>query len=174
MCGRVWLGLIALLCACRSVSGPPSGGKPAVEGEWLELDGPALLALVEARAPRVVLVDVWAIWCAPCVRDLPDLIELDRATESLEVLLISADLDVARPEASRRLAGLGLPGPYLFRGGSDQAFIEALSPDWSGALPARFLYRGSRQLGFWEGPLDYASLREALAEHLGGEPARGD
>ena len=162
--------MVVVVGACRSFDRP----MPPHDGVSQEVDAWALSVLVEARAPRMVLVDVWATWCAPCVEELPRMIELDRERDDLDVVFVSADLRAARPEACRTLADLGVSGPYLFQGGSEQAFIDALNPEWSGALPARFLYRGTRQFEFWEGPWDYGSLRAVLMGHLEDSRAQGD
>jgi peroxiredoxin len=62
---------------------------------------------------RIVLVNVWATWCPPCVEELPSLEKLHRALggEGLVVLSVSADEDEA---ALRRfVAEHGVTFPVL-------------------------------------------------------------
>lgn len=42
---------------------------------------------------KVVLVDFWATWCPPCVRGVPDLIELQKAHGDKGLAIIGVSLD---------------------------------------------------------------------------------
>ena len=44
---------------------------------------------------KVILVNLWATWCAPCIREMPDLNELQKSFENddFEVILISQNSD---------------------------------------------------------------------------------
>jgi len=44
---------------------------------------------------KVILVNLWATWCAPCVKEMPDLNELQKSlgSEKFEVVLISQNSD---------------------------------------------------------------------------------
>ena len=48
---------------------------------------------------KVVLVNFWATWCAPCIDELPSLMELQRRMPQVSVIAISRDED---PDAYRR------------------------------------------------------------------------
>jgi thiol-disulfide isomerase/thioredoxin len=47
---------------------------------------------------KVVIVDVWATWCNPCIEELPNLRNLykDQQTKGLEIIGINVDEDSAR------------------------------------------------------------------------------
>lgn len=42
---------------------------------------------------RAVLINVWASWCAPCVKEMPQLIELANTRNDLSLVLLSVDED---------------------------------------------------------------------------------
>lgn len=48
---------------------------------------------LQAQQGRVVLLNIWATWCAPCLRETPDLVALDQAyrDSGLTVLGVSVD-----------------------------------------------------------------------------------
>jgi thiol-disulfide isomerase/thioredoxin len=114
-------------------------------------------------------VNVWATWCVPCREEFPLLLRLAREYEprGLELLLVSADFDDRLPAVRRFLAAQGVTDTSYLKAEDDMSFIDALSPRWSGALPATFVYDGAgRQIAFWEGKADEARLRKSLEEAL--------
>ncbi len=102
---------------------------------------------------RVVLLNFWATWCAPCVREMPSLDRLQAALgdRALSVVAVSIDrggAEAIRPFAKRLgLAHLGLyhdPKGALFR-----AFGVT-------GLPASFLIdRNGAILGAYAGPAEW-------------------
>ena len=63
-------------------------GEPALAGTFADPDGkPVTLAAFKGKP---VLVNLWATWCAPCVKELPTLDRL-AAAKSIEVLAVSQD-----------------------------------------------------------------------------------
>lgn len=93
---RPWLGLgaLLLLSACSAPEGDRREvaiGKVAPAYTATRLDG-GLASLDELRG-RVVLLNVWATWCAPCREEIPYLQSLhDRhAGNGLEIVGVSVD-----------------------------------------------------------------------------------
>jgi thiol-disulfide isomerase/thioredoxin len=78
----------------------PSVGFAALEGDKV--------TLADFRG-KVVLVNFWATWCAPCVREMPDLesLHLKFAEEGFAVLAVSEDRGAA-PVVEPFLGELGL------------------------------------------------------------------
>jgi thiol-disulfide isomerase/thioredoxin len=69
----------------------------------------------EDLAGRVVVIDFWATWCAPCLRELPDLVEYHERLEGREdVALLSFDVTDSREDLEAFVAQKKLPFPvYL-------------------------------------------------------------
>lgn len=88
----VVLGIAGLIGCVRDDKGPrPVSKRPDVGAVTVVEPGGQRRTLAEYRG-RVVLVDVWATWCPPCRRSLPELAELQRkADERYAVLAISVD-----------------------------------------------------------------------------------
>ena len=57
-----------------------NAGKPAPEKQFNDPDG-QLVELADFKG-QPVLVNLWASWCAPCVKELPTLDKLARAAGS--------------------------------------------------------------------------------------------
>jgi thiol-disulfide isomerase/thioredoxin len=125
----------------------------------------SLAAVVAASGGKATLVNVWASWCEPCREEFPELVRLARAYEGdgLRVVFVSADFTEALPDARKFLAAQGVDWPTWYKTGSDQAFIDALSPKWTGALPGTFIYDAQGKLrDSWEGKATYAKLEQSV------------
>ncbi|HEX4154577.1 MAG TPA: TlpA disulfide reductase family protein [Acidobacteriaceae bacterium] len=57
-------------------------------------DGQNSVDLSKLRG-RVVLLNFWASWCAPCLEELPSLEQLQRDLPQVEIVAISTDEDAA-------------------------------------------------------------------------------
>ena len=70
---------------------PFLAGEPAPDLRFLDLEGHEV-ALSSFRG-RVVVMNLWATWCAPCLAELPSLDRLHRALsrDGLVVLAVSVD-----------------------------------------------------------------------------------
>jgi thiol-disulfide isomerase/thioredoxin len=126
--------------------------------------------VAEARG-TVLLVDFWATWCEPCREELPLLAGMERklGARGLRLVTISCDEPEDEQRASAFLKQAGVTGPaYVKRVKSDDAFIRWLDGQWSGALPALFLYdREGRRVKSVVGEAEIGALEGEVAKLLG-------
>lgn len=102
---------------------------------------PAQLQEELRKASVPVVVNVWATWCRPCVEEFPEILEFARNNQgNVKVMLVSADFSSRRELVEKFLRERGVGFVTYLKQGSDEAFVEALSPQWSGALPATFVF----------------------------------
>jgi thiol-disulfide isomerase/thioredoxin len=148
---------------------PPKGGPPLVTPATAE----EVLAVVCQPGARAVVLNVWGTWCGPCREEFPDLLRLHRdyRDRGLRLVLLSVDFDSEVPQVNRFLAEQGVDfETYRRSGGDDDKFINTLSPLWSGALPATFVYDGTGRLrDFWEGKAGYAQMQRRTLRVLEGK-----
>lgn len=66
------------------------------------------------------------------------------------------------------LAEQGYSEPSFLRTGKDKEFILGIHQDWTGVLPATFVYSQNGSLAdFWQGAsVDYETLKERVIEAL--------
>ncbi len=123
---------------------------------------------------KPLLVNFWATWCEPCREEYPMVNELARkyAPRGLNVVGISLDDDGEITLVRHFLAQHSPVFPnYRKRPGNEEAFINAVSPKWSGAIPATFFYaRDGREIGHLVGETpreDFEKAIRALLEAAG-------
>lgn len=69
-------------CASATEGAPTLPARPALEVTTLAGESWSLAA----RRGRWVVVNFWATWCKPCIKEIPDLSELDRRREDVDVI----------------------------------------------------------------------------------------
>ena len=144
----------------------PSEG---AEAGFIDVDAAHLRERLRVEPSPYLLVNVWSTWCEPCVEEMPELLATARryASRGLGIVLISADPPSQREEALTFLRAQHAPLPSWMKRGSDDAFIEALHPAWTGALPATLLLDRERRVRrFIEGPVTGEMLAAAIDEML--------
>lgn len=88
---------LALLSGCPASSNTlPKSDYPAMPGEIMQteifnLDGTKFK--LEDYRGKVLLVNLWATWCGPCRREMPDLVKLqqDNKNRGFEIIGVNVD-----------------------------------------------------------------------------------
>ena len=109
-----------------------------------------LKPLLNQNGDDLYVVNFWATWCAPCIKELPYFEALNQR-EDVEVLLVS--LDFPKHKESRLLPFIkknNLKSKLVLLDDTDENYwINDIHPNWSGALPATLIYT-KKQRGFYE------------------------
>lgn len=109
------------------------------------------------------LINFWATWCKPCVKELPYFEQLGQAyrDKKLKIILVSMDFvkDVktrVEPFAKQKNLRSTL---YLLNEPDYNAWIDKVSPDWGGSIPATLVINTKKNYRrFYE--KDFATLEE--------------
>ena len=123
---------------------------------------------LQAWKGRVVLVNLWATWCAPCRKEMPSLAALQSEMGSKDFEVVAISVDRKGLEASGQfLKEVGASGLKLYADPS----TGALSQLQAVGLPASILIdRQGREIGRLLGPAEWNSpeakalITAALAE----------
>lgn len=102
---------VALVClGCQPSDGLPSVGSAAPNFKVASADEPSKAVQLGDFHGKVLLVDFWATWCAPCRDELPKLRDLWNSNRSkgLEMVAISQE-SVADIEKYKTESGSDLP-----------------------------------------------------------------
>jgi peroxiredoxin len=125
--------------------------------------------LVKNSGKKLRLINVWATWCAPCIIEYPDLVQLQRwyGQRNFEFISLSADNPEHQDRALAFLEKTHSPGQNFIYDGTDKyKLIEAIDPKWNGALPYTLLVEpGGKVVYSYQGSVDLLELKRAIVEH---------
>ena len=126
------------------------GNSFAQTTEIISLNYPQLQPLLHQKSETIHVVNFWATWCAPCIKELPYFEELNKL-DNVEVLLVS--LDFPKHKQKRLIPFVEkhkLQSKVVHLDDEDENYwINEISTAWSGALPATLIYSQNRR-GFYE------------------------
>jgi peroxiredoxin len=125
--------------------------------------------LIKNGSGKLRLINVWATWCGPCVTEFPEFITIFRMYRSrdFEFVSVSADEPVKKDKALDFLKKQQASNSnYIFTGESKYSLIEAIDPNWQGALPYTILVEpGGKIVYAKQGPIDPAEMKKRIVEN---------
>ena len=110
--------------------------KEPVEVEKIDVAG--VQELMKNSSEDMLMINVWATWCGPCVSEFPDLVDIYRMyrQRDFQFITISMDTPEIHDEVREFLEGQHASNTnYHFSEEDSYALIEAIDPEWAGALP---------------------------------------
>jgi thiol-disulfide isomerase/thioredoxin len=133
-------------------------------------DAAALKELRANKSGRVRLLNVWATWCGPCVAEFDELLECNLCFRhrDFELVTVAAQFPDERDKVLAFLQKHHASTRNVFFGESDKyKLMEALDPEWNGALPHTLLVAPNGEVLFRHtGELDFIELRRKIVPAL--------
>jgi thiol-disulfide isomerase/thioredoxin len=125
------------------------------------INGDALEAITHPQNDTTYVMNFWATWCSPCVKEIGYFEELHRQFSSQNVKVLLVNLDFPNQVESRVLPFLkekGITADVLLMTDLDyNAWIDRIDPSWSGAIPATLIFKRERRV-FLEKELTHDEL----------------
>jgi thiol-disulfide isomerase/thioredoxin len=179
------LAVLYVLFAASSKPEAPSGVSRFAQGEMVRLtaleapppmptralrDAAGAETSLAAYQGQVLLVNLWATWCAPCVEEMPTLGAVQRRFgDRLTVIPISVDSEADREKAKRQLGELSDNALPFLIDISRGVLFDAQAP----GMPVTILYnRDGREIARlaggadWDSPEAVALMEAAIAGEI--------
>ncbi len=120
---------------------------------------------------KVLLINFWATWCAPCVAEFPEFVMIDKTYRAKGVRTVSISTDEKSdietgviPFLKKQKAEFE---SFVSDADDPQELIDVVDKNWSGALPATFVFDKQGKLIYTKyGIIDRAELLKTLDNAL--------
>lgn len=130
-----------------------------------------LISLLENKDDTLMVINFWATWCKPCVKELPCFYDIIREPKTSAVRVILISLDFKRnlnttliPFLKKRGTG---PETWLLDETDYDSWINRIDKDWTGSIPATIFINNRKGIyKFHEGEFDCKSLNEEISKLL--------
>jgi thiol-disulfide isomerase/thioredoxin len=111
------------------------------------------------------VVNFWATWCAPCVKELPafQTMYTKFAPQKVKMIFVSLNSikDNATVEKFAKQHDLK-PEVLLLDAGNPNVWINKVDTTWSGTIPATAMYRMGKKVYFHEGDFTEDQLKNII------------
>jgi thiol-disulfide isomerase/thioredoxin len=118
-------------------------------------------------ADSVYVINFWATWCGPCVKELPYFEALNQKYKAGQFKQILVSLDDPKKLESKVIPFISKNNirseVILLEDGKYNSWIDKVDPRWSGAIPITLIIKGKEKL-FYE--QEFHSMAEIEIELL--------
>jgi len=159
-----WIGAFSIFTLALLYLGNDSVNAQSVP----KLDFDEFSPLLHQQNDTTYVINFWATWCAPCIKELPAFERLHKESQSADhaptkVVLVSLDFPDHYDSALLPfIENKALKSKVIFLDdGRANKWIPKVSDEWSGAIPATLIYRGKSRW-FHEGSLSYSELVKGI------------
>lgn len=133
------------------------------------IDEAGVKALLANDSEKLRLINIWATWCGPCKIEYPEFIRIHRMFygRDFEFVSITSD-DLSKKDNALEFLQSKESGVknYIFSGKDKYSLIEAVDPNWNGALPYTILVEpGGKVVYSVQNTIDPLELKRTIVEH---------
>ena len=126
----------------------------------------ALEKILTTTSDQIQVVNFWATWCAPCVKELPLLEKLNgRDDLNIKITLINLDYGDKLDKVNAFMSRKNIRSQVLLLDEVDyNTWIDKVDKSWSGAIPATLIFNPKTgQRKFVEKELKEGELESLIA-----------
>ncbi len=118
---------------------------------------------------KTYVINFWATWCAPCVKELPffEKLNADYKNKNVEVILVSLDFPHLYDKKLKPFIKENkLASKVIVLDDADMnTWIPKVDENWSGSIPATIIYKNDKKQ-FYEQSFNYEELEKEVKQFL--------
>src|SRR5690606_8072833 len=124
---------------------------------------------LQKKDGKVYVVNFWATWCAPCVKEMPYFEKLNEEykSDNVEVLFVSLDFPhLYDSKLKPFIKDKNIKSKVIALNDVDMnTWIPKVDENWSGSIPATIIYKNDTSK-FYEQSFTYESLETEIKQFL--------
>ncbi len=133
------------------------------------IDYYGLEEVINRNDDKTYVVNFWATWCVPCVKELPYFEKLNQEYQgkNVQVVLVSLDFPNQYESKLRPFINKHQLESELFAldDMNSNYWIPQVNQDWSGAIPATLIFNQDKRQ-FYEQPFEYEELKTEIQQFI--------
>lgn len=169
--------LIVCFSACKQKDVAKVKAEPITESEESKIEAidlnvynfNELEPLLNIKDDKTYVINFWATWCAPCIKELPYFETLNETYKSKNVEVILVSLDFPKQYNTKLkpfIVKHKLVSKIVVLDDVDSnTWIPKVDKDWSGAIPATIIYNKNKR-AFYEKSFDLEELKVEVNKFL--------
>ena len=121
--------------------------------------------LSNLSADTTYVINFWARWCAPCVKELPYFEQLREGNEMkpFKMILVSLDFKSKLEGVKSLIAKKGIESEVVvLADGRASEWIDLVDSTWSGAIPATLVIKNNKRYFYEKSYESYKELEEDI------------
>lgn len=124
---------------------------PTTQSEIPVYDFESLEPLLYTKSDKTHVINFWAMWCAPCVKELPILQEYQNKNPNVSVILVSLDFpEDIETKLKPFLKKKNITSKVvLLDDPNANSWINKINPRWSGTIPYTLIFNNKNR-SFYE------------------------
>jgi len=130
-----------------------------------------VIGLLESESDSLFVVNFWATWCMPCVKEIPYFEAVSKKYKNQKIKLILVSLDFRQDIDKKLIPFLEkhklVSEVWFLNESNPNIFIPKIENNWSGAIPFTLFVRGSTGVkDYFEGSLTQDGLEQRILKAL--------
>ncbi len=126
---------------------------------------------LNAKDDRLYVINFWATWCKPCIEELPYFEKINNTYSSDNVKVVLVSLDFKKDLEQKLIKFIDenevKSKVVLLDETKYNDWIDRVSPEWSGAIPATLFHQHSKNIhDFYEQEFEEEELLTLVNEKL--------
>lgn len=167
--------LLVILLSCKNDANENSTvaadlqKESKIELDLTVYDFEGLRPYLKTMTDSVYVVNFWATWCAPCIKEMPYFEAINKKYKNKGVKVTLVSLDFPRKYESHLKPFIKknkLTSEVVVLNDPDSnSWIPEINPDWSGAIPATLIFSKDNR-AFYEQPFTFEELEAELLKFI--------
>ncbi len=147
----------------------PDNPKISSESSIPIYDYSRLEPILNKNNDTIYVVNFWATWCKPCIKELPafEKLNAEYASKKVKVILVSLDFpDKLENQVIPFIEKQNIKSDVILLDDADSnSWIPKVSAEWSGAIPATIINHNGKQK-FYERSFTFEELENEVKSFL--------